>query len=79
MLLFSTAISNFVVKICFLIFQPPTDTIDLRMCSNKLVDVVPRMECSRPNTFELMVKRPLSKHDTPSLLSAIEGKEIHTK
>jgi len=59
--------------------KPPTDTIDLRMCSNQLVDVVPRMECSRPNTFELNVKRPLSKHDTPSLLSTIEGKVISTK
>lgn len=59
--------------------KPPTATIDLRMCTNKIVDVVPRMECSRPNTFELNVKRPLSKHDAPSLLSTIEGKDIHTK
>ncbi|XP_065064400.1 anillin-like [Rhopilema esculentum] len=59
--------------------KPPTATINLQYCSNQLVDVVPRMDCSRPNTFELMIKRPLTKNDIPSLLSTVEGKELHTK
>lgn len=62
-----------------LLFQPPIASIDLRMCSNNCVDVVPRMECSRPNTFELLVKRPVAKGEVPSLLLTIEGRQAQIK
>eukprot|EP00794_Sanderia_malayensis_P018604 gene18604-20475_t len=59
--------------------KPPVGSIDLINCITNCVDMVPRMDCSRPNTFELIVKKPIDKTSKPSLLSTIQGSEMHTK
>lgn len=59
--------------------KPSIGGIDLTSCVNASVDMIPRHECSRPNTFELIVKRPLTKTDSPSLLATIIGNEVHIK
>ncbi|KAL1423921.1 hypothetical protein MTO96_020714 [Rhipicephalus appendiculatus] len=43
--------------------KPPIDTIDLRQCITKEVSRLPRTECARAHTFELVVVEPLgSRH-----------------
>ncbi|KAH7962789.1 hypothetical protein HPB52_017959 [Rhipicephalus sanguineus] len=44
-------------------FLPPIDTIDLRQCITKEVSRLPRTECARAHTFELVIVEPLgSRH-----------------
>lgn len=43
--------------------KPPIDTIDLRQCITKEVSRLPRTECARAHTFELVIVEPLgSRH-----------------
>ncbi|XP_075538385.1 uncharacterized protein LOC142572858 isoform X3 [Dermacentor variabilis] len=47
--------------------KPPIDSIDLRQCITKEVSRLPRTECARAHTFELVVVEPLSNRHRDTL------------
>lgn len=59
----------------------PLGEMDLRHAHCESVELLPLVTCARPNTFELLLRRPTRKHDRSSLISTIieEFQEFQTK
>uniref|UniRef100_A0A023G5I4 Putative actin binding protein anillin n=1 Tax=Amblyomma triste TaxID=251400 RepID=A0A023G5I4_AMBTT len=47
--------------------KPPVDSIDLRQCITKEVSRLPRTECARAHTFELVIVEPLGARHRDTL------------
>ncbi|KAK8774667.1 hypothetical protein V5799_010796 [Amblyomma americanum] len=59
--------------------KPPIDSIDLRQCITKEVSRLPRTECARAHTFELVIVEPLGTRHRDTLTTTRHATVAITK
>ncbi|XP_076045559.1 uncharacterized protein LOC143027828 isoform X3 [Oratosquilla oratoria] len=59
--------------------KEPSGTIDLRTCTTRRVELVPRNVCARQHTFQLTCVRPATKGDTTNLVQEVRGSTVVSK